>query len=187
MAELFLVNHSFAQPIGELYILGNAEKILALSYHNDESQSPAMRKKAKIFMQQKHAQKAVKIEDAPTLLQTLVLDLKQFIAKPTIDTYQKISAYPREMHGTDFEKKVWDVIAQIPFGSFLSYKDIAEKIAHPQAVRAVGRATGQNPCSIMVPCHRVLASNLYITGYTGGLEKKIWLLNQEKIKYYIKK
>ncbi len=85
--------------------------------------------------------------------------------------------------GTDFEKKVWSVLAQIPFGETRSYKWVAEKTGNPAAVRAVGRALSKNPVPIVLPCHRVIESDGSIGGYSSGVEVKRRLLEME---YYEK-
>lgn len=82
--------------------------------------------------------------------------------------------------GTLFQQAVWKEIDRIPYGSTTTYQAIAKAIGKPKAVRAVGTAVGSNPMSIVVPCHRVLASNGGMGGYAGGLESKILLLNLEK-------
>ena len=86
---------------------------------------------------------------------------------------------PLKIEGTVFQKKVWEVISSIPFGAFLSYAELTEKIGYPKAFRAAGTACGANRFSIIIPCHRVISSNMTLGGYGGGLEKKKWLLNFE--------
>ena len=81
--------------------------------------------------------------------------------------------------GTAFQGAVWDTIYQIPYGEVRSYKWIAEQIGSPKAVRAVGNATGSNPISIIIPCHRVIGSNGNLGGYGGGIERKVQLLTFE--------
>jgi methylated-DNA-[protein]-cysteine S-methyltransferase len=81
--------------------------------------------------------------------------------------------------GTEFQKEVWQALATIPFGETRSYGQIARQIERPKAVRAVGAATGKNPISIIVPCHRVIGSNGKLTGFAGGLETKASLLRME--------
>jgi len=83
--------------------------------------------------------------------------------------------------GTDFQKKVWNELLKIPFGQTVSYMDIAHRIKKPKAVRAVASAIGANPMSIIVPCHRVIASNNTLGGYAGGLKAKKALLEREKL------
>ncbi|GLC29891.1 methylated-DNA--[protein]-cysteine S-methyltransferase [Clostridium omnivorum] len=82
--------------------------------------------------------------------------------------------------GTDFQKKVWNALTSIPFGRTATYKDIAEAVGSPKAVRAVGSTNSKNLVSIIVPCHRVIGTNGKLTGYAGGLWRKEWLLNHEK-------
>src|SRR5262249_52747144 len=81
--------------------------------------------------------------------------------------------------GTEFQKKVWHELRQIPHGETISYGELACRIKQPAASRAVGRANGQNPISIIVPCHRVIGANGTLTGYGGGLDRKRWLLQHE--------
>ena len=84
-----------------------------------------------------------------------------------------------KMEGTPFQKKVWKAIATIPYGETRSYKWIAQKIGHPKAVRAVGQACGANPFPFIIPCHRVVASNGKIGGFSLGLKLKRRLLKLE--------
>jgi methylated-DNA-[protein]-cysteine S-methyltransferase len=86
---------------------------------------------------------------------------------------------PLAPHGTDFQMKVWQELRRIPFGETISYGELARRIGQPTASRAVGAANGQNPISIIVPCHRVIGANGTLTGYGGGIERKKWLLEHE--------
>lgn len=82
--------------------------------------------------------------------------------------------------GTAFQYRVWQLLAQIPYGRFCSYGWLAHLLQNPAAVRAVGAANGRNPIAIVLPCHRVVASNGRLTGYAGGLSRKSWLLQHEQ-------
>ena len=82
--------------------------------------------------------------------------------------------------GTDFQKQVWTALTEIPFGTTETYGELAARLGKPQASRAVGRANGLNPISIIVPCHRVVGASGKLTGYAGGLETKQWLLEHER-------
>lgn len=82
--------------------------------------------------------------------------------------------------GTAFQRSVWNELRKIPSGAPVSYGKLAERIARPKAVRAVGLANGSNPIGIVVPCHRVVGANGSLTGYGGGLERKQWLLEHER-------
>ncbi len=86
---------------------------------------------------------------------------------------------PIAFSGTEFQRQVWQELQRIPFGQTASYGDLARAIGKPSAVRAVGAANGDNPISIIVPCHRVIGSDGGLTGYGGGLERKEWLLKHE--------
>ncbi len=86
---------------------------------------------------------------------------------------------PLKPSGTPFQMQVWSALESIEFGETVSYLQIAQAIDNPQAVRAVGAANGQNPISIIVPCHRVIGSDGSLTGYGGGMDAKKWLLAHE--------
>jgi methylated-DNA-[protein]-cysteine S-methyltransferase len=92
---------------------------------------------------------------------------------PAIHTLAHASA------GTGFQRRVWRALLEVPVGSTWSYADIATAIGNPRGVRAVGLANGANPIALIVPCHRVIGSNGSLTGYGGGLERKLWLLRHE--------
>lgn len=108
-------------------------------------------------------------------------------------TYEEIMRYfskkrksfdiPIKLEGTEFQKRVWDALIQIPYGKTCTYKDIAEKIGNPKACRAVGGANNKNPIMIIVPCHRVIGKNGDLVGYAGGIEVKQKLLDLEQGKF----
>jgi methylated-DNA-[protein]-cysteine S-methyltransferase len=81
--------------------------------------------------------------------------------------------------GTPFQRRVWQALTQIPYGQTTTYGQIAQAMGNPKAVRAVGAAIGQNPHSIVVPCHRVLGAKGALTGFSGGLHRKQYLLQHE--------
>ncbi|MFQ3324474.1 MAG: methylated-DNA-[protein]-cysteine S-methyltransferase [Pseudomonadales bacterium] len=81
--------------------------------------------------------------------------------------------------GTAFQTAVWRQLMAVPFGDTASYQDIANNISNSKAVRAVGAASGKNPIFIIVPCHRVIGANGSLTGYAGGIDRKLWLLKHE--------
>lgn len=86
---------------------------------------------------------------------------------------------PLDLHGSPFQRSVWQALRDIGCGATRSYADIARGIGAPQAVRAVGAAVGRNPISVIVPCHRVVGSSGHLTGYAGGLDRKRALLALE--------
>jgi methylated-DNA-[protein]-cysteine S-methyltransferase len=87
---------------------------------------------------------------------------------------------PLAAKGSEFERRVWNALEEIPYGETQSYGEVAERVGAPGAARAVGLANGRNPISIVVPCHRVIGANGTLTGYGGGLERKRFLLELEQ-------
>ncbi|NLC68540.1 MAG: methylated-DNA--[protein]-cysteine S-methyltransferase [Clostridiaceae bacterium] len=85
-----------------------------------------------------------------------------------------------KLRGTDFQKKVWTALLEIPYGHTSSYGEIAAKVGNKKAARAVGNANNRNPVSIIVPCHRVIGSDGSLSGYGGGSWRKKWLLEHER-------
>lgn len=106
------------------------------------------------------------------------------------EAYQQLSEYlkgerkefdlPLNPKGTDFQKRVWRALCNIPYGETRSYKQIANAVGNSKAVRAVGMANNRNPITIVVPCHRVIGADGKLVGYGGGLEMKEFLLRLEK-------
>jgi methylated-DNA-[protein]-cysteine S-methyltransferase len=88
---------------------------------------------------------------------------------------------PLRLEGTDFRRRVWQVLREIPAGRTICYGDVAARVGLPAAVRAVGTAIGRNPVSIIVPCHRVIGRDGTLTGYAGGLHRKRYLLQLEGV------
>lgn len=88
-------------------------------------------------------------------------------------------SFPINPKGTEFQRKVWNELLQIPFGATCSYLELSKKLGDPKAVRAVAAANGKNPLWIAIPCHRVIGSDGSLTGYAGGLWRKKWLLSHE--------
>ena len=91
----------------------------------------------------------------------------------------KIDTLPVRTAGTSFQREVWSALRKIPCGATISYSKLAERICRPAAVRAVGLANGSNPVGVVVPCHRVVGADGSLTGYGGGIERKLWLLRHE--------
>jgi methylated-DNA-[protein]-cysteine S-methyltransferase len=87
---------------------------------------------------------------------------------------------PLRMHGSEFRRRVWEALRDIPFGQTRSYGELARSVGRPSAARAVGLANGRNPFAIILPCHRVVGSTGALVGYAGGLERKRWLLAHER-------
>jgi methylated-DNA-[protein]-cysteine S-methyltransferase len=90
-----------------------------------------------------------------------------------------VDSIPVDTGGTPFQRRVWSALRDIPAGTLVTYTDLARAAGRPAAVRAAGAANGRNPVAIVVPCHRVVATDASLTGYAGGLWRKRWLLHHE--------
>ena len=96
------------------------------------------------------------------------------------DRKRRTFDFPMSLRGTDFQKSAWHALTEIPYGETRSYKQIAEIIGNPKAVRAVGLANNRNPLPIVIPCHRVVGSDGKLVGYAGGLDVKQYLIDLEE-------
>ncbi len=87
---------------------------------------------------------------------------------------------PLKLRGTPFQQRVWQELVRIPYGTTITYAQLAQRVGKPTAFRAVGSANARNPISIIVPCHRVIGADGKLAGYAGGVDKKQWLLAWER-------
>lgn len=116
-----------------------------------------------------------KISDTiPEELQDCVTQLKEYF-EGTREQFS-LKLIPE---GTEFQKRVWNELQNIPFGKTISYLDLAKKLGDAKSIRAAAGANGKNPIWIIIPCHRVIGSDGSLTGYAGGLHRKKWLLEHE--------
>jgi methylated-DNA-[protein]-cysteine S-methyltransferase len=90
-----------------------------------------------------------------------------------------IDGLPVETGGTPFQRAVWAALRTVPAGATITYRQLAERVGRPTAIRAAGTSNGANPVSVVIPCHRVIGANGSLTGYGGGMERKAWLLKHE--------
>ena len=123
-----------------------------------------------------YTEEAVCSTDVP-LLKKAEVQLKEYF-----EGRRKKFDLPLDLKGTEFQKRVWQGLLEIPWGETRSYSDIAAAAGNARAVRAVGMANHVNPAVIVVPCHRVIGKNGSLTGYGGGLERKQFLLNLERVR-----
>ena len=148
-------------PVGLLTLIGSSQGLHAALWDSDLHEADFL----------SHLQKK---EDAPLLVQT----------KTQLSEYfeQKRTAFdlPLVMEGTSFQTKVWSQLIQIPYGTTLSYGQLAGKMGDKNKARAVGSANGNNPICIIIPCHRVIGSGGKLGGFGGGLDKKTTLLQLER-------
>jgi len=114
-------------------------------------------------------------QESPAALNPWLCELEEYFAG-----YRQDFSLPLDLRGTDFQLQCWRALLDIPYGETRTYRDIAQAIAHPRAFRAVGMSNNRNPIAIVVPCHRVIASDGSLCGYGGGLDLKLKLLDLEQ-------
>jgi methylated-DNA-[protein]-cysteine S-methyltransferase len=116
----------------------------------------------------------VSIKRTPACLKTCKDQLLEYFQ----GTRREFSV-PLDLEGSPFQLKVWNELLKVPYGTTISYLDLARRVGDVRALRAVGGANARNPVSIIVPCHRVIGMNGKLVGYGGGIQRKKWLLEHE--------
>ena len=140
-------------PIGNLEIKGSKEGLESVLFVNSKEKNS---------------------EIIPISLQKSVKQLKEYFEGSRTKFNLKLN-----IQGTDFQKKVWKKLLEIPFSKTESYQTMANRLGNPKVIRAAASANGKNPISIIIPCHRVIGKDGSLTGYGGGLHRKKWLLEHE--------
>jgi len=148
-------------PIGKLKLVAGNEGLVAILWENDD---PNRVRVADPVEQREH----------PILVKT-ARQLEEYFAGK-----RRSFNVPLEMRGTQFQRSVWELLLTIPFGETRTYGYVAKRLGNAQAARAVGAATGRNPISIIVPCHRLIGAAGQLTGFAGGLATKERLLALER-------
>ncbi len=118
-------------------------------------------------------------EEVPTAVIPEVLEDAAYQLQEYFEGKRKTFDLELNPQGTDFQKKVWKALLDIPFGKTLSYLELSKILGDVKAIRAVAAANGKNPLWIVVPCHRIIGSDGSLIGYAGGLHRKKWLLEHE--------
>jgi methylated-DNA-[protein]-cysteine S-methyltransferase len=154
------VYKTMESPVGPLKLVGSDSGLAAIVWANDRPRRVRL-------------EEAAEDRHHPVLVETERQLNEYFAGKRTTFTL------PLDFRGTPFQKKVWQVMCDIPFGETRTYGELATQIGEPKAVRAVGAANGKNPIAIIGPCHRVISASSKLTGYAGGLEAKALLLRLE--------
>ncbi len=157
----------YRTKIGELLLGEYQNKICLLDFRHRKMRSTVDKRI------QQGLQAEYTVEETP-LLQGLKSEINAYLAAEI----RKFSL-PIFTVGTEFQKRVWQVLLQIPYGKVITYADLAEKVENQTAVRAVATANGANAMSLIIPCHRVIGSDGELRGYAGGLKVKQRLLNLE--------
>ncbi|MFC4893118.1 methylated-DNA--[protein]-cysteine S-methyltransferase [Pseudofrancisella aestuarii] len=165
MADVVLYSKTIKSPIGNLIAIANDSALLALGFGENNIN-----------------QKLAKIDSKASKILEKTNKILEITAKE-LDLYfsgnLKKFTIPLKLNGTEFQKNAWKQLQQIPYGKTISYLDEAKNIGNEKAFRAVANANGKNNIPIIIPCHRVINSNGKLGGFTGGIEKKIWILKHE--------
>lgn len=133
-----------------------------------------------LYVNEKPSEAVPQLEGADGERQRQILDRAEQELTEYFAGERSQFSVPLDLVGTDFQQRVWQQLLKIPYGITCSYRDLAEGIQNPKAVRAVGSANGKNPVCIIVPCHRVIAADGGLGGYSGGLDIKEKLLALER-------
>jgi methylated-DNA-[protein]-cysteine S-methyltransferase len=156
---------AFASPLGPLALVASPEGLCAVGFDCDW---------ARVVVELERRFGAVVLEPTEDPAGA-VSALRRYFDGDV----RAIEAIPLDTGGTPFQQQVWHTLRRIPAGQTWSYADMAAAIGRPSATRAVGAANGANPVGVVLPCHRVIGSNGSLTGYGGGLPRKVWLLRHE--------
>lgn len=166
MDKIINIQHYFS-PCSELVLASYADKLCLCDWFDSPCYERNKRRIERYLKTSFKAETSSVLEDA----------------KRQLDEYfagnRKAFDIPLHLVGTDFQQQVWNELLNIPYGATTSYKEIAQSIGIPKAVRAVAGAIGSNGISILIPCHRVVGSDNSLTGYAGGLKAKKMLLQIE--------
>lgn len=163
---MMLYADTIATPIGDMFIVAGEGALVYADFDGDEARR--QRLLARRFGDTRPANQADPYGISAALVRYFAGDLAA-LDELAIST-----------GGTTFQQLVWDALRAIPIGQTLSYGELARRLGAPSAARAVGMANGQNPISVVVPCHRLVGAGRTLTGYAGGLERKRWLLRHER-------
>ena len=161
----------FTSPVGPLFLAASGRGLVALEFDARLTGQQTIRPNPRDLRAET---KALRFEDSESALRPYVSELEQYFAGK-----RREFAFPLDLRGTEFQLACWRALLAIPYGETRSYGDIARAVGRPQGFRAVGMANNRNPIAIVVPCHRVIASDGSLCGYGGGLDIKRKLLELE--------
>ena len=162
---------TFLSPVGPLFLAASDKGLVALEF---DARLPGQQTIRPNPRDLRVEGKAIQFDEAPSAMQDYVSELEEyFIGR------RREFTFALDMRGTDFQVACWRALLAIPYGETRTYADIARAVGRPQGFRAVGMANNRNPIAIVVPCHRVIASDGTLCGYGGGLDIKRKLLELE--------
>jgi O-6-methylguanine DNA methyltransferase len=178
MRDLMEVLHSttVASPVGPLFLAASGSGLVALEFDARLPGQQTIRPNPRDLREENDSRntRAFRFEESATAMQTYVQQLDEYFAGK-----RREFSFALDLRGTDFQRACWRALVAIPYGETRSYADIARAVGRPRGFRAVGMANNRNPVAIVVPCHRVIASDGTLCGYGGGLEVKRKLLQLE--------
>jgi methylated-DNA-[protein]-cysteine S-methyltransferase len=163
--DMIILSDRIATPLGDMVLLARDHVLLLLEFADTGDR--VAQEIAKRFPHE-----TIQATDDPFGFSSRV---RRYIA----GELSAIEGIATDGGGTDFQKRVWAELKRIPCGTTISYGELARRLGDKNAMRAVGLANGRNPVSIVVPCHRVIGADGSMTGYGGGMERKVWLLRHE--------
>lgn len=165
---------TFTSPVGPLFLAASERGLVALEFDARLPGQQTIRPNPRDLRSERSKARNVQFEESAGALQSYVRELKEYFAGQ-----RRAFTFALDLRGTDFQKACWRALLAIPYGETRSYGDIARAVGRPQGFRAVGMANNRNPVAIVVPCHRVIASDGTLCGYGGGLDIKRKLLELE--------
>jgi len=157
--------------IGPLFLAASTKGLVALEFDTRLPGQQSIRPNPRDLREEK---KGITFEESSRVMQPYVTELEEYFAGA-----RRAFDFPLDLRGTDFQRACWHALLAIPYGETRSYADIARAVGKANAFRAVGMANNRNPIAIVVPCHRVIASDGTLCGYGGGLDVKRKLLELE--------
>jgi O-6-methylguanine DNA methyltransferase len=170
-----LYSTAFESAIGPLFLAASKKGLVALEFDARLPGQQSIRPNPRHLRREtRAAREEIRFEVSPDALHSCCIELEEYFAGK-----RREFSFPLDLRGTDFQLACWHALLSIPYGETRTYADIARAIGKPQAFRAVGMANNRNPVAIVVPCHRVIASDGTLCGYGGGLEVKRRLLELE--------
>jgi O-6-methylguanine DNA methyltransferase len=156
--------------IGPLFLAASGRGLIALEFDARLPEQQSIRPNPRHLREER----GFEFEDSPRRMKPYIDELEEYFAGK-----RRKFTFPLDLRGTDFQLACWRTLVAIPYGETRSYADIARAVGKPNAFRAVGMANNRNPIAIVVPCHRVIASDGNLCGYGGGLDLKRKLLELE--------
>jgi methylated-DNA-[protein]-cysteine S-methyltransferase len=167
----------FDTPIGEMLALASDDGLCALEFTTVKGRARGEERMTRLNARLARWFPQHEIVDRQT---TILRHTRAWLDAYFDGTSAEVNGLPLDMRGAPFEQRVWKALRAIPPGQTTSYGAIAAALDAPGASRAVGAANGANPVSIIVPCHRVIGASGSLTGYGGGLDRKMWLIDHER-------